>query len=207
MQRILCVPLSKKAVSDGSLSTFLDEMDRKRCRICGREKDLTEFHRAAGMKDGHRGECKACFGELRRARYKRNPRPAIQRAQEWRKKNPERFRAVERRGELRERDRRRWLNAKYGLTPEDFRRLLDAQRGACAICGRVMGEDLHVDHDHRTNTVRGLLCGSCNRGIGLLQENPKHLYRAAQYITDHKLAQYEELLKPLTRPLDEIPVG
>ena len=70
-----------------------------------------------------------------------------------------------------------------------------------------MGEDLHVDHDHRTNSVRGLLCGSCNRGIGLLQENPKHLYRAAQYITDHKLAQYEELLEPLTRPLDQIPVG
>ena len=69
-----------------------------------------------------------------------------------------------------------------------------------------MGEDLHVDHDHHTNTVRGLLCGSCN-GIGLLQENPKHLRKASVYLTKHKLAQYEALLEPLTRPLDQIPVG
>ncbi len=164
------------------------------------EKVLTEFHRATGMKDGHRGECKACFSALSKQRYRKNPRPAIRRAQEWRAQNLERHQASqrkrreERRDELREKDRRRWLSAKYGLTPDDFNELLARQQGACAICGRVMGKDLHIDHDHATNTVRGLLCGSCNRGIGLLQENQKHLRKASVYLTKHKLAQYEALL-------------
>jgi hypothetical protein len=107
---------------------------------------------------------------------------------------------------MREKDPKRWLNAKYGLTPEDFDRLLEEQHGACAVCGREMGADLHVDHDHKTNEVRGLLCGSCNRGIGLLQENPKVLYAAGRYLIEFKVGQYERFLEPLTRPLDRIPV-
>lgn len=69
-----------------------------------------------------------------------------------------------------------------------------------------MAEDLHVDHDHKWTEVRGLLCGSCNRGIGLLKENPAYLHCAGNHITDFKLAQYERYLEPLTRPLDQIPV-
>lgn len=71
----------------------------------------------------------------------------------------------------------------------------------------MLGKDLHVDHDHNWNEVRGLLCGSCNRGIGLLQENPQHLYKAAKYLTDHKVAQYEKLIAPFNLPLEEIPAA
>ena len=165
------------------------------------------------MRDGRRNDCIECNRALRKKWYGRNRGAAIERAKQWQEKNRDRYLASQRRHRaenrevLRERDRERWLRAKYGLTPQSFNELLERQEGACVICGRVMGEDLHVDHDHHSNSVRGLLCGSCNRGIGLLQENPKHLYRAAQYITDHKLAQYEALLEPLTRPLDQIPVG
>ena len=53
-----------------------------------------------------------------------------------------------------------------GVTDEDYARMLDAQGGGCAICGNPpRSRRLHVDHDHRTGKVRGLLCFRCNRGL------------------------------------------
>lgn len=57
------------------------------------------------------------------------------------------------------------LLAKYGLTPEGYERILAAQGGKCAICRRLPkpGKNFNVDHDHKTDAVRGLLCFFCNR--------------------------------------------
>lgn len=56
---------------------------------------------------------------------------------------------------------------RFGLTPPDYARILLSQNGACAICRRVpTNHALHVDHDHRTKEIRGLLCHRCNRGLG-----------------------------------------
>lgn len=58
---------------------------------------------------------------------------------------------------------------RYGLTPEDEARLYERQHGACALCGESLsrldpaGRSYHIDHDHETGIVRGLLCGHCNR--------------------------------------------
>ncbi len=70
---------------------------------------------------------------------------------------------------------------KYGLTAEAYDRLVHAQSGACAICS-ASGKKLVVDHDHRTGLVRGLLCHSCNMGIGQLGDNYLMVNRAAQYL-------------------------
>lgn len=81
------------------------------------------------------------------------------------------------------------LRKNYGLTVEEYEALLDEQGGLCAICqrperaqraGRTMR--LPVDHDHTTGRIRGLLCHSCNRAIGLLQDDPALLVRAADYL-------------------------
>ena len=185
----------------------------KACRLCGVTKPLDAFYKAADMKDGHRNDCIECNRDLRKSWYDKNRETAIARSKKWQKENRERHLAWQRqyreenREWMREKDRRRWLQAKYNLTPEQFEDLLEEHGGACAICGRVMGKDLHIDHDHKWNVVRGLLCGSCNRGIGLLKENPQHLETAAKYLTRHKLAQYEQLIKPFDLPLEEIPAA
>lgn len=78
----------------------------------------------------------------------------------------------------------------YGLTLDEYRSLLDAQGGACRICGRVpkpTGKSLAVDHDHDTGQVRGLICVICNRAIGQLGDCPAMLRRAADYL-EGKLA-------------------
>lgn len=61
----------------------------------------------------------------------------------------------------------------YGITTEQYEEMLLAQGGRCAICGRTQEEAgmrhrLHVDHDHETDRVRGLLCYRCNTAMGWL---------------------------------------
>jgi len=61
-----------------------------------------------------------------------------------------------------------WLNREYGLTPRQYDLLVWGQGGACAIC-REKSDRLHVDHNHITGEVRGLLCMPCNQALGLLR--------------------------------------
>jgi hypothetical protein len=93
---------------------------------------------------------------------------------EWARKNPDKVRAKAVRQHLKT----------FGLTLEKWQAMHDAQAGVCAICGgkERRGHALSVDHCHQTNKVRGLLCGDCNRGLGLFRDNPEALVRAAEYL-------------------------
>lgn len=79
---------------------------------------------------------------------------------------------------------------KYGLTIEQFQELLDSQKGGCAICGEVNKShgsgDVRMpvvfDHCHATGEFRGLLCQTCNRGLGLLGDNAELVAKAASYL-------------------------
>lgn len=86
---------------------------------------------------------------------------------------------------------RRYFREKfYGLTHEDFTELWDEQNGLCAICefpmvnGGNTRNSCHIDHCHDTGQVRGVLCHSCNMGLGKFYDNPELLNRAAKYIGD-----------------------
>lgn len=74
----------------------------------------------------------------------------------------------------------------YGLTPADYERLLQEQSGVCAICEGTNknGRRLAVDHCHETDRIRGLLCGTCNSGIGLLKDDPDLCRLAAKYLEE-----------------------
>lgn len=85
----------------------------------------------------------------------------------------------------RKRDRRESLAKNYGITPEEYDRLHDAQAGACAICFRTL-KKLVVDHCHGSLKVRGLLCGKCNSAIAFLQDNPGIIMNAARYVAKHQ---------------------
>jgi len=75
-----------------------------------------------------------------------------------------------------------WRKRKYGLTPKQFSDLVVAQNAKCAICDNTVDGALHVDHQHVTKIVRGLLCGKCNRGIGMFMDDPATLRKAAAYL-------------------------
>ena len=70
----------------------------------------------------------------------------------------------------------------YGITEEEYNILLEKQRFGCAICGGCGKRPLAVDHDHATGIIRGLLCDSCNIGLGNFQDSPNLLNLAIQYL-------------------------
>lgn len=74
----------------------------------------------------------------------------------------------------------------YGLTPEQYAEMLEEQGGVCAICGTDewpgKGNRPHVDHDHSTGRVRGILCSHCNHGLGKFRDDPERLRAAAEYL-------------------------
>lgn len=69
----------------------------------------------------------------------------------------------------------------YGLTIAQVDAILEAQGGACLLCGR-QNRKWHIDHDHTTGTVRAILCTKCNNGLGFFDDNPAALRRAAAYL-------------------------
>jgi hypothetical protein len=81
----------------------------------------------------------------------------------------------------------------FGITAPEYEAMLVAQNGACAICLRKpRSRKLCVDHDHAAErrgafpreTVRGLICTRCNRGLGMFNEEAETIQRAARYFAD-----------------------
>lgn len=82
------------------------------------------------------------------------------------------------------RRRNRKLRHKYGITLTEMQSILAKQGGVCAICGTdypgVQG--WHIDHNHGTGEVRGVLCQPCNSGLGQFGDTPDLLDAAADYL-------------------------
>lgn len=137
----------------------------KVCSVCKESKPLSEFYNYAKSEDGKYHRCKECDEDKRRE-FKRNNRDkAILRS---RKNN---------------------LKYIYNLTLDDYDRMLEIQGGGCAICGTTVPgkgknhkKSFCVDHDHESGEIRGLLCNSCNRAIGLMYDNLEIVKSAVTYL-------------------------
>ena len=78
----------------------------------------------------------------------------------------------------------------YGITEAEYENMKKAQDNRCYLCGGtgfIIGSNNHseklaVDHDHQSGKIRKLLCHNCNRALGLMQDNPELLRKAALYI-------------------------
>jgi aspartate/glutamate racemase len=84
-----------------------------------------------------------------------------------------------------DRKRSHVIATRYGLTAEQYEGMFTKQAGTCAICFRHQSQfkkRLCVDHDHRTNAVRGLLCTECNLLLGYAKDSLERLDAAKQYL-------------------------
>lgn len=110
----------------------------------------------------------------------------------WVSKNPEFYAEYKKQWNLKNRDKVREHRRKYNRNTRKYLKraptniyiyLFDKQNGVCAICGvKPQDKRLAVDHCHQSGEIRGLLCSNCNLGIGLLQDNPMLLTKAADYL-------------------------
>lgn len=78
------------------------------------------------------------------------------------------------------------LTRRYGITAEEADALIEEQGGLCAICQRVPNQKYknpwHIDHNHETGKVRGMLCHQCNTALGNFNDDPETLERALDYL-------------------------
>jgi hypothetical protein len=132
-------------------------METKVCNTCKKEKPLVDFYRRGGKPIIN---CKSCRESgLARQNYE------SKRAKDFFKK--------------------------YGITYSEYGEMLSAQNNQCAICGSTNPKGrwsysgdraFCVDHDHATGKVRGLLCNTCNQGLGNFFDNIENLERAIVYL-------------------------
>ena len=82
-----------------------------------------------------------------------------------------------------EKGRNTYLQKLYKISHKEVERVEQIIKGVCTICGcSDKTRRLCVDHDHKTNKFRGLLCARCNRGIGMFRDNPILLEKASTYL-------------------------
>lgn len=182
----------------------------KICNKCRRTKEFGEFYAHTITADGFEHTCKSCRKERMRSKYSAAPEKKQARNKAWLAANSEKHAQYRRQWQEANREKmraysREWqksneiksaeksLKKKYGMVMRDYEVLLAAQGGVCAACKRPEREvangkirRLAVDHDHGTGKVRGLLCGGCNRSLGLLKENFDAAIGLAKYIQEHK---------------------
>lgn len=160
-------------------------MTSRVCTYCGVEKPVSAFHREQRRASGYSPRCGACARGYARA-WQADPARASLPSND---KN--RRRTVSRRrhsfGAA--------LKHNYGIGVEDFARMYYAQRCACAVCREFMdlevAKSTHVDHDHMTGAVRGLLCAPCNKGLGVAEESIPRLLSMAAYLETHAVVEAE----------------
>jgi hypothetical protein len=158
------------------------------CKKCGVEKEEAEFRLNATGR-GLRLDCKQCERENQRRRYAANPEKYSAVARQWSKNNPEKRNATKRAWYKVNSDKHKAYQRKgmYGIVDSEVRKLLETQNNSCSICEKIFipgnrQTSFHVDHDHATGKVRGLLCGKCNSALGFLDDSFSLCIRAADYI-------------------------
>ena len=139
----------------------------RRCTKCGVSKALADFHIESRSKSGFQRWCKACANKYRRDRHNNNPAYRAKRHESQKRlyrKNPVAWIL---------RCRKNEMLRKYGLTWIAYQWMLAQQENKCALCRTDApgGKgQWHVDHCHDSKIVRGILCHSCNTGLGTYEK-------------------------------------
>lgn len=146
----------------------LENLDGKVCKLCNNYKSRKEFEFSGYNKDKMKSYCQVCRVEY--DRIKRIDR-----------KSKDFFKYS-----TREKDRK--LRLKYNINLADYLDLLDKQNYKCKICNKPHEEgkrtNLFVDHCHDTMKVRGLICNSCNKGLGDFKDSIELLESAIKYLKE-----------------------
>lgn len=89
-----------------------------------------------------------------------------------------------------EKSKDRMLRRNYGISLDEYNKMLEEQKGNCYVCERhhtTQKKSLSVDHCHKTGVVRRLLCSNCNTSLGLLKENIESVKKLINYIEENKI--------------------
>lgn len=158
----------------------------KECSCCKIIKINSDFAKSSRNSNGLQSRCKACCKTLK-LEYRSKAEVKLQEklyAKEYNQR-PERREKAKKHA--------RWysLQRHYNMSLDQYNDMFLAQSGCCSICKKHQSEfsqTLAVDHCHQTNAIRGLLCGPCNKALGLFKDNIKNLDNAKAYLKKSRKA-------------------
>jgi hypothetical protein len=144
----------------------------KCCKYCNIEKDTTEFYTSSRHTDGFLHKCKECSNKYIRERYRKNPEIYKLTNQRHHNKYPNA-------------KKKNSIKSIYNISLDEYQDILVKQNNSCAIClthRDSFKKELDIDHCHIKNIVRGILCPSCNKALGLFKDSEDILKSALQYL-------------------------
>lgn len=145
----------------------------KRCPKCETIKDVAAFGANRANRDGLQTYCRVCAVETVMQSRQKDPTSHRESSKRWKQENPEQAHDMH-------------LRRTYGVEYGTYAAMLEKQGGKCAVCEAAEpggnSKNFHMDHCHDTGKVRGLLCTSCNNGIGRFNHDPELLREAAAYL-------------------------
>lgn len=156
-------------------------MKEKVCTKCNLSRPLSDFYKS-GIR--YEAECKFCRRERSRQYHIKNSDEQNRKKRAYRSADPKKHREYE-------------VRRAYNLSPEQYYAILESQDNKCVGCLREFGEEVlpHIDHDHSCcpqargtcgHCIRGILCNTCNRGLGCLKDSPEIMNRLARYILNYE---------------------
>ncbi len=178
----------RNTVPTKELEIILRDSTIKWCRSCHSLKPTVDFYASQMSIEKLTGVCKLCLAERAHnfwlahsadPEWRRRWNIRAQRTRDkLRKENPQKAKDQHKLYSLRE---------LYGINLNQFNIMFERQNGCCAICQKPFPtrSTAHVDHDHSSYTVRGLLCNNCNNGLGRFYDDPEILRSGARYIDEH----------------------
>ncbi len=170
----------------------------KTCTKCKKTKELKLFNKKKQRKDGYSSTCSECDLAYHRQYRQKNAKELAKKKREYYLRN---FKYI------RNRERGKALKWRYGLADGEYSIIFNEQNGVCAICGEkethtISGTvcNLSVDHEHDSkksgtkyahdrSKVRGLLCGNCNRALGLFKDDLDILVSAISYLQNANIKE------------------
>ncbi len=172
------------------------------CKKCNFSKEIAYFRKSKNCKNGYSHTCLECSRALQRAwsknhfislkksklKYNKSTK-GIEKNKQYYLDNKQEIDAKHADYYNKYKDKIKYANLKkkYNISKEDLDTLYTRCGASCSICKlpekeNQGGKALHVDHDHKTGKVRGLLCNNCNLGIGYLKDDVKILESAIEYL-------------------------
>lgn len=163
----------------------------KICSKCKEEKNLWEFYKHKGHKDGLMSSCKKCTNDTNKDNYKKHKAKRLEWAKQYRLSHKKELKEWGKNWykKNKEKVRNSTLLYKYGLSITEYNYRFSEQNGCCVICEKHQSEltqALAVDHCHENGKVRGLLCSKCNIALGNVDEDINILLSMVDYLIKNK---------------------
>lgn len=164
--------------------------DRKECSKCSKFLPFKDFGKDSKVKCGLTASCRECTNSrFQRWRSSLSEVEKVNKAKRYKQNLVDKGKVL-----TKEQRREKHLKYYYNITRKHYNNMLELQYSKCLICKCTLSDKFrgHVDHDHQSGVIRGILCRSCNLGLGHFRDDENILQSAITYLATSRSVLLEQ---------------